>query len=50
LGLNPDVDFCPQPKIPTRNDKRMIHFSGLFILDLSILHEISLGFLLSRDS
>jgi hypothetical protein len=48
--LNQDVDFCAQPKIPTTNDKRTIHFPGFLILDISTVYQTFSALLLNQDS
>ncbi len=50
LGLKPDVDFCAQPKIPTRNNKMTTHFPSFLILELSIVYQTFSAFLLNQDS
>ncbi len=45
LGLKADVDFCAQPKIPTKNDKTTAHFRRFLISDISVLCQTPRAFL-----
>jgi hypothetical protein len=50
LGLKPELDFCPQPKIPTTNDKMATHFPRFLILELSVVYQDFGAFLPNQDS